>query len=151
MKKPFVLIAAIVAVAGLDAAVAVAKERTEVKTSVTLQRHGEGAPCRAAVARRGAALPAGIAHRGCGLGAFWGQVKARKGCQKGRRVVLYSINGGKVREGSDRTNDRGKYKIKWPGLSERRFFVKATEKRITKSNGDQVASSAGKSKRLRLR
>ena len=37
MKKPFVLIAAIVAVVGLGAAVAVAKETTKVKTSVKLE------------------------------------------------------------------------------------------------------------------
>ena len=37
MKKPFVLIAAIVAVVGLGAAVAVAKEKIKVKTSVSIQ------------------------------------------------------------------------------------------------------------------
>ena len=40
MKKPIVLIAAIVAVVGLCAAVAVAKETTEVPTSVTLHVTG---------------------------------------------------------------------------------------------------------------
>ena len=61
MKKPFVLIAAIVAVVGLGTGVAVAKETTKVRTSVKLEYSANGAAD----------------------SSFSGQVKARKGCQKG--------------------------------------------------------------------
>ena len=62
MKKPFVLIAAIVAVVGLGAAVAVAKETTKVETAVKLKFHTRDE-------------------------SFSGRVKAKDGCQKGRTVI----------------------------------------------------------------
>ena len=65
MKKPFVLIAAIAAVVGLGAAVAVAKERIEVETTVTIKfkRNNPGE------------------NPYIGGASFSGQVKARRGCQ----------------------------------------------------------------------
>ena len=69
MKKPFVLIAAILAVVGLGAVAAVAKEATEVKTSVTLEYH-----------------PNDPGHP---LESDWfsGRVKAKEGCEEGRKVL----------------------------------------------------------------
>ncbi len=92
-------------------------------------------------------------NRPYGDGSFSGQVKAGRGCEKGRRVVLYSwkfYDGGtKVRRGADRTNDRGKYEIKSRvGAVPRHFRLKANAKRITKSNGDKVVCKARRSNRL---
>ena len=78
MKKPFVLIAAIVAVVGLSTAVAVAKEKIKVETSVGLRFSG----------RPRRVLPA----------SFPGEVKAKtKGCEKGRTVTVSNGSGYKAR------------------------------------------------------
>src|SRR5262245_54170982 len=90
MKKPFVLIAAIVAVVGLGAAVAVAKQATRDSASVSIKLIGGG----------------DVPPEG---GTFTGWVNAkRRGCQGDRNVVLNHTPG---RAASDRTNDRGKYRI----------------------------------------
>ena len=86
-----------------------------------------------------------------GGGSFSGQVTTRKGSSKGcqnRRVLLYADI--KLKPHSGRTNDRGKYTIQWLGADEPGSFVQAvaTEKRITKSNGDKVVCKGGRSKRL---
>ncbi len=68
MKRPFVLIAAIVAIVGFGAVVAGAREATGVENSVTLKYNP------------GSADPADD--------TFSGRVKARKaGCQQGRTVT----------------------------------------------------------------
>ena len=151
MKKPLVLIAAIVAVVGLCAAVAVAKERIKVKTSVTLFLHSD--------------------LSGPKPDSWRGEVKARKrGCEKGRTVT---VSHGSKKVGSDKTNNRGKYTIVWRrnragssgalgadrgatgghglgGTAGRRFIAKARKMRITKSNGDKLVCEADKSKPFTL-
>ena len=85
MKKSFVLIAAIVAVVGLGTAVAVGKETTKVRTSVSI---------------RG----------GHYSGQAFGHVRALKGCEKFRTVSLHLEGfGGAVR--SVASNERGEYFI----------------------------------------
>ena len=123
MKKPFVLIAAIVAVVGLGTAVAVAKETTNVGTSVKLEFRYRNAP------------------------AFLGSVKARNGhCQKGRRVIVTRDN---ERVYAGKSNDRGKYKIIvalrdiYGGYL---FRAVANERTITKNNGDKIVCKRGRSK-----
>jgi hypothetical protein len=136
MKKPFVLIAAIVAVVGLGAAVAVAKETIKVGTSVTLQfqvRQPE--------------------HPS----QFVGRVKASRGCQKGRTVtVTTGHNHGRRKVRSDKSGNRGKYKIIWrahhlepgdglvPGYRNYRAVV--GERKITKNDGDKIVCKAAASK-----
>ena len=125
MKKPFVLIAAIVAVVGLGTGVAVAKETTKVRTSVKLEYSANGAAD----------------------SSFSGQVKARKGCQKGRTVALWDRYGG--HRASDRSDARGRYKITYspyPGTGP--YFAKARERKITKDNGDKIVCREGTSKRV---
>ena len=138
MKKPFVLIAAIVAVAGLGAAVAVAKQTTEVGTSVTLHYRYPHA--------------AAPDHPG----SFVGKVKGRKGCQKGRTVNLIAdddpgpveadLVGLKV--GSDKSNNRGKYKIIWPAyhFGELHYYrAVALKRKVTKNNGDRIVCERDRS------
>ena len=77
---------------------------------------------------------------------FFGEVAARKkGCEKGRKVVLYfpKPRDPNERLGSDRTNNRGKYRIP---LVARRAFVEAKEKKITKNDGDKVVCKTGRSR-----
>ena len=120
MKKPFVLIAAIVAVVGFGTVAAVAKERIKVHTSVTL-RHNANDP-----------NPRG------GDGTFSGRVKAKKGCQERRTVVLYDGGPGD-RHGSDKSNDRGEYKIvPGPTTAGPTFYVEVGKKEITRNNGDRI-------------
>ena len=133
MKKPFVLIAAIVAVVGLGMAVAVAKETTNVGTSVKLEfRHG------------------GPLHPP----AFLGRVKAaRNSCQNGRRVIVTrrsEIGLGKV--GVDTSNNRGKYKIIVAShdLPRWGYSARAWEKTITRHNGDKILCKRSWSKPKRV-
>ena len=138
MRKP--LVAAIMAAVGLGAAVTVAKERINVKTLVTLHvtRGGEnpGDPTR----------------------SFSGKVKAKKkGCEKGRTVVLYSqmsLMGpyGPV-VGSDRSNARGKFKIveHHHARSEHgryargtaRYRVVVEKRKNTKNSGNRIVCKTG--------
>ena len=128
VMKPFVLIAAIVAVVSFGAAVAVAKERSEVKTSVTL-KFDERRPA----------------------DSFSGRVKAKKGCDKKRRVLLRSTHPGLTR-GSDKTNSRGRYEISFEAdPSASKFFAKASEKKISKNNGDTIVCESARSNQVRVR
>jgi hypothetical protein len=137
MKKPFVLIAAIAAVVCFGAAVALAKETTEVGTAMTLQYRYPHA--------------AAPDHPG----SFVGTVKGRKGCQTGRTVILTAgAYRGPVEDdagrtvGSDKSNNRGKYKIIWPAyhFAELHYYRAVAEKRkITKSNGDRIVCERGRS------
>ncbi len=133
MKKSFVLIAASVVAVGLGAVGAVAKETIKVRTSATIKYK---------------ANEPSDPHGG---GLVSGQVKAREGCQKRRKVVLYDSQ--IEPRGKDlRTNNRGKYKIEWleVGHVAGGFFVKVRGKTITKGNGDTVVCSAGKSEPFRF-
>jgi hypothetical protein len=125
MKKSFVLIAAIVAVVGLGAAVAVAKETTNVGTKVT-QVEWTADPDDPAT------------------GSFSGRVKAKKGCQKGRKVT---VSDGFNKVASDTSNDRGEYKVHYSlaGSGGGIFFARA-QKKITENNGDKIVCK--KSKRV---
>ena len=129
MKKAFVLIAAIVAVVGIGAAVAVAKETIEVPTSVTLHVTGGGGQA------------PGDPHR-----LFSGKVTAKKGCQKGRTVVLVGY-GYTSPVGQDESNARGKFKIVEQlrrsrlGTYPYRVVVK---RKITKNSGDKIVCKTGK-------
>jgi hypothetical protein len=122
MKKPFVLIAAIAAVVCFGAAVAVARETIRVGTSVTLNSN------------------AGDNN------TYSGTVKARKGCQKERRVILTY---GKQKLGSDRSNDRGKYKIYFAEHdTSGNYRTVASEKKITKNDGDKIVCKTGRSNQV---
>src|SRR5262245_43715515 len=94
MKKPIVLIAAIVAVVGLGTAVALGKETTKVRTSVSIQHAGNRE-----------------------TGTFSGKVRAKAGCQKQRKVVLAEAEGGGLfpipprHPDADTSNKRGRYRI----------------------------------------
>jgi hypothetical protein len=124
MKKPFVLIAAIVAAVGLGTAVAVAKKTTEVTTRVTANWTAD--PDEPAT------------------GSFSGRVKAKKVCQKGRKVT---VSDGVNKVASDTSNDRGEYKISYsPAGSEVRYFFTRAQKKITENNGDKIVCK--KSKRV---
>ena len=137
MKKPVVLIAAILAVLGLGAVAAVAKETTEVPTSVTLHVTGGF----------GVENPdPGDRHR-----LFSGKVTAKKyRCQKGRTVVVSAY----VPVGSDKSNARGEFKI-WeqyrgspqgPSRAESRgtlsYRAVVERRKITKNNGDKIVCEA---------
>jgi hypothetical protein len=129
MKKPVVLIAAVVAVVGLGAVGAAAKQRIEVKTSVTL----------------------GISSdlSGPRPDSFIGEVKARKAvCQKGRTVT---INDGFTKVGSAKSDDRGRYRIfhSLAGSAGRSFFARARETKMTKDNGDTIVCERSKQVRFR--
>ena len=120
MKKPFVLIAAIVAVVSLCAAVAVAKETTNVGTAVKLElRYGPP--------------------------AFFGSVNASHDCQKKRRVIVTHDH---ERVYADTSNDRGKYRIGvavhdlhpvW------NYRAVAKARKITKNDGDKIVCERGTS------
>ncbi len=125
MKKPFVLIAAIVAVVGLGAVAAVAKERTYVPTDVTLH-----------VTDENPADPARL---------FSGRVMAEKGCQKRRTVVLM---GPYSPAGSDKSNARGEFKIvdqlRRSGRGVFRYRVVVERRKITKSSGHKIVCKEGR-------
>jgi hypothetical protein len=125
IKKSFVLIAAIVAVVGFGAVAAVGKEGIKVGTSVTLRIRSNLNP-----------RPP--------TDSFLGQVRARKkGCEKGRTVTL---NHGSTKVGSDKTNNRGRYKIFFglrPG-----GFVAVAKRTMTKDNGNKIVCKADTSNRL---
>ena len=124
MKKPFVLIAAIVAVVCFGAAGAVAKERTEVETSVTLNSN------------------AGDNN------AFSGTVEAKKGCQKARTVTLTF---GKQKLDSDKSNDRGKYKIFFATHDTNgNYRTVVSERKSTKSDGDKIVCETGRSNQVHV-
>ena len=95
MKKPIVLIAAIAAVVGLRAAVALGNETTKVGTSVSIKFIGT--------------RDRGVLH-----GTVSGKVNAKEGCRKQRKVALYrknikGLSGHRV--SADRSNNRGRYRI----------------------------------------
>ena len=121
MKKPFVLIAAIVAVVGVGTAVAVAKETIKVKTSVSIQRKYD---------------------RAGPSSAFRGEVRAKnKGCEIGRTVTVSTGSGAKL--GPDKTNSGGRYNIfidtmDPPGP----FAAKVRKMRITKDSGNTIVCKA---------
>jgi hypothetical protein len=126
MKKPFVLIAAIVAVVGLGAVTAVAKERIHVGTYVTLHVTDE--------------------NPGDPAQSFSGRVKAKKGCEKRRTVVVMGPYGP---VGSDRSNVRGEFKIveQQLGRSRRgsfRFRVVVEQRKITKNSGHKIVCMEGR-------
>ena len=75
---------------------------------------------------------------------FFGEVAARTGCEKGRKVVMYfpKPRDPNERLGSDRTNNRGKYRIP---LVARRAFAEAKEKKFTQNDGDKVVCKTGRS------
>jgi hypothetical protein len=130
MKKPILLIAAIVAVVGFGAVVAVAKERTEVKTSASIKfnAHDPSDPL---------------------AGAFFsGRVKAGKGCQKGRTVVVYKVHGGP--KASDVSNNRGKYKTGSIRPQDVEYVARVGKRKITENNGDKIVCKPGKSDRVRI-
>jgi hypothetical protein len=129
MKKPFVLVAAIVAVIGLGTAVAVAKEKIKVETSVSLFKK--------------LSLPPGPSP------SFQGEVKAKKkACEKGRTVTVSNGSGYKL--GPDKTNNRGRYKIFFSVHSTplTPFTAKVRKMRITKDSGNTIVCKAARSKRL---
>ncbi len=143
MKKPFVFIAAIVAVVCLGAVVAVAKDTTRVPTSVKLHFTGEGGGKPGHPARR----------------YFSGKVTAKKGCQKGRTVVLIRRTR-MAPVGSDKSNARGKFKlvehlfayqVKHLLRDRRGHYRVVVEKRkITKDNGDKIVCGWKRSATVRL-
>ena len=138
MKKPLVLIAGIVAVVGLCAAVVVAEDTSKVRSSVSIKFHpGSEEP---------------------DDGWFSGRVKAKKGCQRGRTVVVIGPYG---KAGSDRSNARGKFEIVEPygrAGRERRahrggpypHFAVAKERKTAKDNGDKIVCKEGRSKKVRV-
>jgi hypothetical protein len=129
MKKLFVLIAAIVAVVGFGVVGAAAKKGIEVKTSVTLGIRSD--------------------LSGPRPDSFIGEVRARKAvCQKGRTVT---VNDGFTKVGSDKSNDRGRYKIfhSLAGSGGRTFFARARKAKITKDNGDKIVCERSKQVRFR--
>ncbi len=112
MKKPIVLIAAIVAVVGLCAAVAVAKETTKVPTAVTIKFTGtvEGAGGGDGRFVNGT-FSGEIGFHGSDQIAW---VTTKEGCRKQRKVVLYEKPKRGLparRAGADRSNNRGRYRI----------------------------------------
>ena len=122
------LIAAIVAVVGFCAAVAVAKETIEVETSVTLHVTGGF----------GVENPdPGDRHR-----LFSGKVAAKKDCQKGRTVAVRS-GWGPV--GSDTSNARGEFKVweQYRGSARGTSGFRAVVEKITKNNGDKIVCKRG--------
>jgi hypothetical protein len=131
MKKRFVLIAAIVAVVGLGAAIAVAKETTEVGTSVSLTLESD--------------------LSGPKPDSFQGELKAtKKGCEKGRRVIVYEHRDGFSLNvvGSDRSNDRGEYKVFSEGPYRQPFRAVVNERTMTTDTGNKVVCKEGRSKRV---
>ena len=122
MKKSFVLIAAIVAVVGLGTAVAVAEDTIKVKTSLKLKFSSPD--------------------------SYSGTVKARKGCQEGRKVTLtHGVN----KLGSDNSNNRGKYKIIGPTSTGDGLRAVARETKITQHDGDKIVCERGRSKKVKNR
>ena len=124
MKKSLALVAAIVAVVGFAAVVAAADDRIRVRTSLTLHYKADS-------------------H----TKTFVGEVKAKKGCQKGRRVYLWGRDGS---VGSDRSNARGLFKIvkgrnSPSGRGRDPYLAFARKKMITKPNGDTIACRKGRS------
>ena len=130
MKKPCMLIAAVVAVVGLGAVVAVAKERIEVETSASIKfnAHDRSDPL---------------------AGAFFsGNVRAANACRKGRTVVVYEVHDGpKV---SAVSNKRGKYKTDSIRPQDREYVARVEKRKITKNNGDKIVCKPGKSDRVRI-
>ena len=121
MKKSFVLIAAIVAVVGLGTAVAVAEDTIKVKTSLKLKFSSPD--------------------------SYSGTVKARKGCQEGRKVTLtHGVN----KLGSDNSNNRGKYKIIGPTSTGDGLRAVARETKITQHDGDKIVCERGRSKKVKI-
>jgi hypothetical protein len=120
MKKPFVLIAAIVAVVGFGAVAAVAKKTTKAETSVKLNPSDGN--------------------------SFSGTVEAKHGCQKGRKVTLTY---GNKKLASDRSNDRGKYKIFYAiHDSSGNYRAVASKRKVTKNDGDTIICKRGRSKQV---
>ena len=132
MKKPFVLIAAIIAVVGLGTAVAVANETIKVGTSVNL------------------ALASDLG--GSEHASFAGEVKAKKkGCEKGRTVTV--SNGSGYKAGADKTNNRGRYRVFFSGHSvplNNAFTAKVRKMRITKDSGKTIVCKAARSNRASI-
>ena len=122
MKKPFVLIAAIVAVVGLGGAVAVAKETAEVGTSVSIKLKGSNE------------------HY-----SFFGKVKAKEGCHKERRVVVHNADS-TGSPGAVRSDNRGRYQLELiRPLHGNRYFV-TTKKKIIKKDGERIVCKKARSK-----
>ena len=129
MKKPFVLIAAIVAVLGLGTAVAVAKEKIKVETSVS--------------------LTASFHPIGPKPTSFQGEVKARKkGCEEGRTVAVSSGISAFQKVYTDKTNNRGRYKMFFRPPLVSLPFAKVRKMRITKDSGTTIVCKADKSEGL---
>ena len=125
MKKPFILIAAIVAVVCVGAAVAVAKETIRVGTLDDAQYSNAG-----------------------DNNTFSGTVKAKKGCQKARTVTLTF---GKQKLDSDKSNDRGKYKIFFATHDTNgNYRTVASERKITKNDGDKIVCETGRSNQVHV-
>ena len=120
MKKPIVLIAAIVAVVGLCAAVAVAKDTTKVRTSVSI---------------RG----------GHYSGQAFGHVRALKGCEKFRKVSLHLEGfGGAVRSVS--SNKRGEYFIDSELTPQVPRYWVVVERKVIRKNRETIVCERGRSK-----
>jgi hypothetical protein len=132
MKKSFVLIAAILAVVGLGAAVAVAKETIKVGTSVSIDRAAEGGS--------GSAPPVVIGATG--------RVNAKKGCEKHRRVGLHSGHGEIKR--SDTSDKRGYYFIRMDRISRRGYWV-VVDREIIKKDGDRIVCKRARSRTRHFR
>ncbi len=126
MKKPFVLIAAIVAVVGFGTVAAVAKT-IKVGTSVTLR---------------------------VGPSSLEGTVNAKKGCEKQRRVTLTHVTRthGTQERRSDYSDDRGRYYIGFTIPDSSGYYrTVASEKTITKNDGDKIVCKTGRSNKWRFR
>ncbi len=120
MKKPFVLIAAIVAVVGLGTAVAVAKETTKVRTSVSI---------------RGA------------ITSFHGRVKAKRGCEKQRTVTLHhrGEHPGELLR-TDQSYNSGRYRIFPTQVSPVVDHRVVVHRKIIKKYGERIVCKRAQSR-----
>ena len=129
MKKPFVLIAGIVAVVGLGTAVAVAEDTTKVRTSVSIKPSPNDS-----------------------VDSLSGRVKAKKGCEKRRTVSLQQGSQESGRHLSDKSDNRGRYRFGRYRLSPGDPFVThywvVVHREIIEKDGERIVCKRARSKKV---
>lgn len=133
MKKLFVC-GAVVAIAalGFGAIGSAAKPATKVKTKLTIKF-----------------TPGTDPYIPDDRGAFSGRVRAKKGCARGRKIVVRSVRDGRT-VARGRSNRRGRYRA--PARSEitRGRYQAFAKQKTLRRGGKRIVCRAGKSRKIRV-
>jgi hypothetical protein len=127
MKKRSILITALIAVLALSAVTAFAAPPTKVNTKVSLSFSGAGSD----------------PYDPYGEAKFTGKVKAKKGCKKGRKVVVRNGNGASV--GGTKSAANGSFSVAVPSNFAPGSYQATAKKKKLKKGSKKITCKRGTS------